>query len=94
MAKYKIWNLSVFKTIIEVSIKTFYRKWDGEALPKQTLSWQPKFDTFLQSYLLAMSNVPHFSIKKEYVIMLKMINFWKKNLAIFHGVKKTEIYFS
>ena len=37
-----------------------------------TISWQTKFHTFFQSYLLATSNVPHFSTKKKSVIILKM----------------------
>ena len=41
-----------------------------------------------QTYLLVRSNVPHFSIKKESVIMAEMTNFWWKNMAIFHEVKK------
>ena len=38
-------------------------------------------------------HVPHFSTKKESVIILKMTNFWRINLAIFHDIKKVEIYF-
>ena len=38
------------------------------------------------------SNVPHFSIKNESVIILKGTNFWRENLAIFHDVKKPKIY--
>ena len=56
------------------------------------LSWQSKFNKFLQVYLLAPTDVPHFSTKKGSVIILKMTNFWRKNLAIFHKVKKIEIY--
>ena len=55
---------------------------------KGILSWQPKFNKFLQSYLLATSNISHFSTKKESVIILKMTNFRRKNLAVFHNVKK------
>ena len=43
--------------------------------------------------MLECYNVPHFSTKKEYVIILKMNNFLRKNLAMFHNVKKIEIYF-
>ena len=61
---------------------------------KKILSWQPKFKKFLQSYLFATSNVPHyFSTRMESVIMLKMTNFWRPNLRTFHDVKK-KIYFS
>ena len=35
MAKYNIRNLQVFKTNIWISIKTFCRKWEREALPKR-----------------------------------------------------------
>ena len=34
MGKCKIRNLKVFKTRFDVSIKTFCRKWEGEALLK------------------------------------------------------------
>ena len=46
--------------------------------------WQPKFTNFLQSYLLAISNVLHFSTKKESVIILEMKKFWRKSFYIFH----------
>ena len=59
---------------------------------KRILSWQYKFDKFLQTYLLTSSNVPHFSTKKESVVILKMTNFWRKNLAILRNAKK-DIYF-
>ena len=32
---------------------------------KEILSWQSKFSKFLQTYLLACSDVPHFSTKEE-----------------------------
>ena len=32
---------------------------------KRLLSWQSKFNKFLQMYLLAPSDIPHFSTKKE-----------------------------
>ena len=44
-------------------------------MPKRILSWQSKFNKFLQPYLLARSNIPRFSTKKESVIILKMANF-------------------
>ena len=52
---------------------------------KQILSWQSKY---LQTYLLAYSDVLHFSTKKEFAIILKMTKFWRKNIAIFYDVKK------
>ena len=58
------------------------------------LSWELKFNTFLQSYLPVTSNVPHFSIKKESGIIMKMTDFWRKHFATFNDVKKIEIYFS
>ena len=39
---------------------------------KQIPSRQSKFDKLFQTYLLARSNVSHFSTKKESVIILKM----------------------
>ena len=62
-------------------------------MPQQILSWKSKFNKLLQTYLLARSNIPHFSTKQESVIILKMTNFWWNNLAIFHDVKKIEIFF-
>ena len=62
-------------------------------MPKQILSWQPKFNTFLQSYLLATCNTLHFYTKKESVIILKNTKLWRKNLAIFHNVKKQRFIF-
>ena len=53
---------------------------------RQILSWQSKFSKFLQTYLLTSSNAPHFSTKKESVMILKMTNFWWKN--IFHDARK------
>ena len=41
-------------------------------MSKRILSSQPKFDKDLQSYLLATSNLPHFSTKKQSVIILKV----------------------
>ena len=53
-------------------------------MPKQILSWQSKFNKILQTYLLARSNVPRFSTKKESVIKLKMTNFvWCQKTKIF-----------
>ena len=34
MTNDKIRNLKVFKQVFEVSIKNFFRKWEGETLPK------------------------------------------------------------
>ena len=34
MTKYKMRSLNFLKQIFEVSIKAFYRKWEGETLPK------------------------------------------------------------
>ena len=95
------------KQIFEVSVKTFCRKWEGEFLPKWCFifkqlekmpkripSGQSEFDKFLQSYLLTTSNISYFSTKKGSAIILKMKNFWRKNLGIFHDVKKIEFYFS
>ena len=69
----------------------FYTTWK---IPKRILSWQPKCNKCIQSYLLATSNVSHFSTKKESMIMLKMTNFWWIILTIFHDIKNVEIYFS
>ena len=44
-------------------------------MSKRILSWQSKFNTFFETDLLARYNVPHFSTKKEYVIILKMKTF-------------------
>ena len=55
---------------------------------KQILSWQSKFSKCLQTYLLACSNVPHFCTKKKSVMILKMTNFWWKNMTNFHDVRK------
>ena len=57
-------------------------------MPKQILSLQSKFNKFSQTYLLRRANVLCFSTKMESVIILKMKHFWRKKLAIFHGVKK------
>ena len=62
-------------------------------MPKQILSWQSKFNKSLKMYLFARFNIYHFSSKKEIVIIMKMKNFCRKNLAIYHNVKKLEIYF-
>ena len=43
---------------------------------------------------LACSNVPHFSTKKESVIVLKMTNVRKKNVVIFNDAKKNKDLFS
>ena len=63
-------------------------------MPKRILSWKPEFNKFFQSYLLSTFSISHFPIKKGSVIILKMKNVLRKNLAIFHDVKKIEIYFS
>ena len=82
MAKYKIRNLKFLKQTFKVSIKTFCKKWEEETLPKwlwtwkmpkRISSWQSRFNVF-QTFL-ARSNDPHFSFKKESVIMLKIRNF-------------------
>ena len=44
-------------------------------MSKRILSRQSKFNKPLQMYLFATSNVPHFSTKKESVIILKMTNY-------------------
>ena len=62
-------------------------------MTKRILSWKSKFNKFLQAYVRARSNAPHFSTKKESVIILETTNICKKNLAIFHDVEKREIYF-
>ena len=41
-------------------------------MSKRILSWQPEFNKFLESYLLATSGVPYFYTKKESVIIFKM----------------------
>ena len=57
-------------------------------MPKRILQWQSKLSKYLQTYLFARSNVSHLSTWKESVIVLKMTNFWRKNLTIFSDVKK------
>ena len=47
----------------------------------------------MQTYLLARSNVPHFSTKEDSVIILKMTDFWRKNLTIINNVKKYKFSF-
>ena len=47
----------------------------------------------MQTYLLARYNFSDFSTKNAYVIIMKITNFWRENLAIFHKVKKIEIDF-
>ena len=59
---------------------------------KQILSWQSKFNKFFETYLLARSNVSHFSTKKESVIILKMTTFWRKNIPIFHNLNNRDIF--
>ena len=51
-----------------------------------------RFNKSLQTYLLARSNVLHFSTKKESVIIMTMTNFWRKNLAVFHDDKKERFF--
>ena len=63
-------------------------------MPKRILFWQSKFNKLLQTYQLSRTNIPHFTTKKEPVIILKMTNIWRENLAIFYNVKKIDIYFS
>ena len=78
MTKYKIRNLKVFKT----NIWTFYQ--DGkEKIPSE---YQPDYLNFSCQFLVATYNILNFSTKKESVIILKMANIWRKNVAIFHDV--------
>ena len=63
-------------------------------LPKKLKKMQNKYypdNQNLLSFCRRTSlqfNVPHFSTKKESVMILKMTNFWWKNMAIFHDVRK------
>ena len=60
-------------------------------MPKRTLSRQSKFNRFLQTYLLACSNVPRFSTKKicdhvesEALLKKKYGHFlWRQKIEIF-----------
>ena len=45
------------------------------------------------SYLPATSNAPYFSTKNESVIILKIKNFYRKNLPIVHDVRKVRFIF-
>ena len=63
-------------------------------MSKRILFRQSKFNKFYEMYRLARYNVPNFSTKKEYVIILRRTNSGRKNLAIFHEAKKVEIYFT
>ena len=51
------------------------------------------FPKILQKYFPARSNIHGFSAKKESVIVLKMKNICRKNLAIFHNIKKERFIF-
>ena len=44
-------------------------------MSKQILSGQSKFNRFLETYPITCYDVPPFSTKNEYVIILKMTNF-------------------
>ena len=48
---------------------------------------------FNNFYRCTSLDVPHFSTKIESVIILKMKNFQRDNLAIFHDLKIVDIYF-
>ena len=60
---------------------------------KQLEKYQNEYDLdnlnllSLQSYLLAISNVPHFSTEKGPVIISEMTDFWRQILAISHDVE-------
>ena len=82
MAKCKIRNLKLFeKQTFEVSMKTFSRKWEGEALPKLFFTYKkldkcqsecyPDNLKFLLTYHRAR-DLPNFSTKNESVIILKI----------------------
>ena len=76
-------NLDVLKTNVwnfaengeeKLSPNDFYFQATWKIL-KRILFWQPKFSKFFQSYLLTISNVPHFPTKSKFVIISKMANF-------------------
>ena len=66
-------------------------------MSKRIPSWQPEFNTFLQYYLHASSNL--LSISSNYllciesVILFKMTSFWRKNVDIYLDVKKKKFIF-
>ena len=104
--KYKIRNSKVLKTNIWGLYHNILQKMGRRnsskmilylqatwKMPKRTLSWQSEFNKFSQTCLLARCNAPRCFAKKESVIILKMTNFWRKNLAIFHDVKKKRFIF-
>ena len=80
----------------KVSVKTFYGKWEGETLPQIILHFKQLEKCQSEYYPgnLNSSNVLYFSSEKEPVVILKVTNFRRKNLVIFHDVKIIRIYFS
>ena len=64
-----------------ILIFTQLEKYQNEYYPDNLIS------LFLQSYLLAISNVPHFSTEKGPVIISEMTNYWREILAISHDVE-------
>ena len=62
-------------------------------MPKQILSRQTKFNKFSRSHLISASNVPYFSTKKRYSMILKLKNISRKNLAVFSDIKKQRFFF-
>ena len=65
---------------------------------KQILSWQSTFSRFLQGNLLACSNVPHFSTKKESLWLKWQSDNWKwqtfqGKIWSFFMTSKKKIYF-
>ena len=72
-------RLKVFKTNI----------W---SLYQNILQKMGRRNSFLQLCLLTRSNLPHFCIKKESVIILKMTKFWRKIWLFLMTSKEIEIY--
>ena len=65
-------------------------------MPKRILSWQSKFNRFLQTYLFASLHILmlHISLlNRNRWLYWKWTNVLRKNLGIFQNVKKIEIYF-
>ena len=79
----------------KVFVKTFCGKWEGETLPQIILHFKHLEKCQSECYPgnLNSSNVLYFSSEKEPVVILKVINFRRKNLVIFHDVKIITIYF-
>ena len=98
------WHLEVAKCKIrnlKLSMKTFSRKWEGEALPKFFFT-DKKLDKcqnecypdnlkFLLTYHRAC-DLSHFSTKKESVIILKIKSLWRINVAIFYNAKNRYLF--